>query len=80
MPNQYYYAVNKGKKPGIYLSWTECKEQVNGYNFPIYKKFETIEEAEDFVKNGKMSKIAKMRTMRNIRNMTRKRHDEHNEK
>jgi ribonuclease HI len=56
MTKQYYYAVNKGRKPGIYLSWLECREQVNDYKFPIYKKFETLEEAEDFVKKGKMTK------------------------
>ena len=26
-----FYAVKEGKKPGIYMSWDECKEQVNGY-------------------------------------------------
>lgn len=56
MTKQYYYAVNKGKKIGVYLSWTECKEQVSEYKFPIYKKFETLEEAEDFVKNGRIIK------------------------
>lgn len=56
MTKQYYYAVNKGKKPGIYLSWLECKEQVSDCKFTIYKKFETLEEAEDFVKNGNMIK------------------------
>ena len=27
-----FYAVKEGKKPGIYHTWDECKEQVNGYS------------------------------------------------
>lgn len=56
MTKQYYYAVNKGKKPGVYLSWLECKDQISECKFSIYKKFETLEEAENFVKNGRIIK------------------------
>ncbi len=59
MSKQYYYAVNKGNKPGVYLSWVECKEQVDGYKFPVYKKFETMNEAKEFVKNGKNNNLEK---------------------
>ena len=27
-----YYAVRKGKTPGIYNSWSECKLQVDGFS------------------------------------------------
>ena len=27
-----YYAVKVGRKPGIYLSWDECKMQVDRYS------------------------------------------------
>ena len=27
-----YYAVKKGKKPGIYRSWEECRAQVSGFS------------------------------------------------
>ena len=45
-----YYAVKVGKTPGIYLTWDECKENVNGYPGAIYKSFGTIEEAEKFAR------------------------------
>ena len=34
-----FYAVKEGKKPGIYHTWDECKEQVNGYSGAVYKSF-----------------------------------------
>lgn len=44
-----YYAVKKGKSPGIYETWDECKEQVNGYSGAEYKKFNTELEAMEFM-------------------------------
>lgn len=44
-----YYAVKKGKKPGVYLNWEECKKQVIGYSGAIYKLFSTLNEANDFL-------------------------------
>lgn len=46
-----YYAVKQGRKPGIYKSWPECQEQVNGYGNAIFKGFSTLEEAETFMTN-----------------------------
>ena len=46
-----YYAVRKGKRPGVYNSWDACKQQVNGYPGAVYKSFTTREEAEAFVKD-----------------------------
>lgn len=43
------YAVRKGKKPGIYHSWNECKVMVDGYPGAIYKSFKTFEEAKAFL-------------------------------
>ncbi len=51
-----YYAVKKGKKPGIYESWDECKEQVSGYNGAEYKSFKTKNEALLFLE-GKEEEI-----------------------
>ena len=45
-----FYAVKEGKKPGIYMSWDECKEQVNGYSGAVYKSFSNEEEAKAFIK------------------------------
>ena len=44
-----YYAVKKGKKPGIYENWPLCQEQVTGYSGAVYKKFKTEKEALDFL-------------------------------
>lgn len=41
-----FYAVKKGRKEGIYTSWNECKEQVNGFPNALYKSFATYEEAK----------------------------------
>lgn len=49
-----YYAVKKGKVPGIYLSWNDCKAMVDGYQGAVYKSFKTIEEAEKFITGEKI--------------------------
>lgn len=43
---QKYYVVWKGKKPGIYRSWEDCKAAVSGYQGAQYKAFSTLEEAQ----------------------------------
>ena len=45
-----FYAVKEGRKPGIYHTWDECKEQVNGYSGAVYKSFTNEEEAKAFIK------------------------------
>ena len=47
-----FYAVRKGKVPGIYNSWDACKRMVDGYPGAIYKRFKSKKEAEDFVAGG----------------------------
>lgn len=44
-----YYAVKVGKKPGIYRTWDECKEMVDGYPGAKYKSFSSLSEAETFI-------------------------------
>lgn len=44
-----YYAVRKGRKPGVYTDWKEVQRQVIGFKGAIFKKFKTKEEAEEFV-------------------------------
>lgn len=41
-----FYVVWQGKKPGIYTSWPECQEQINGVKTALYKSFESKAEAE----------------------------------
>lgn len=47
-----YYVVHKGKKPGIYKTWNECKLQVEHIEGAIFKKFTNKIDAEKFLKNG----------------------------
>ncbi|CAI2642373.1 Ribonuclease H [Apilactobacillus kunkeei] len=44
-----FYAVRKGKKPGIYSTWDECKNQVNGFPGAEYKSFKTKLEANAYM-------------------------------
>ena len=44
-----YYAVRVGKTPGIYLTWDDCKEMVDGYPGAKYKSFGSLMEAEAFL-------------------------------
>ena len=44
-----YYAVRKGFTPGIYLSWEECKKQINNFSGAEFKGFNDILEAEKYI-------------------------------
>ena len=44
-----YYAVKKGRIPGVYHTWDECKKQVDGYSGAVYKSFSSLHEANDFL-------------------------------
>lgn len=45
-----FYAVQRGRVPGVYSNWAEAQEQIKGFTRPRYKKFDTRKEAEEFVK------------------------------
>ncbi|CCE63962.1 hypothetical protein TPHA_0G01250 [Tetrapisispora phaffii CBS 4417] len=47
-PSQ-FYAVRIGRKPGIFYNWDACALQVKGFPGAIFKKFKTLNEAEQFV-------------------------------
>lgn len=44
----YYYAVQAGRRPGVYNSWEECQANTSGYQNAVFKKFSTQEEAAAF--------------------------------
>lgn len=48
----FFYAVHKGKIPGIYSSWPACKKQIDKYDGAIFKKFTDENNAKLFVKDG----------------------------
>lgn len=44
-----FYAVAKGLQTGLFLTWADCKKQIDGFKGAVYKKFETETEANDFI-------------------------------
>ncbi|WP_423189768.1 viroplasmin family protein [Alkalibacterium sp. f15] len=59
MPTK-YYAVKKGRNPGVYTTWPEAQKQVTGYTNAQFKSFQTKNEAQAFIadKMEKSSYIA----------------------
>ena len=56
-----FYSVNKGKYPGIYSNWNECKQNVIGFKGAVYKKFENLADAQEFLLNGPKKIIDKIK-------------------
>jgi len=44
-----YYAVANGRTIGIFTTWNECNNSVKGYKNAKYKKFDTKEDATQFI-------------------------------
>jgi ribonuclease HI len=52
---KHFYAVVKGRRPGIYLQWGGAggaEEQIKGYPGAVFRGFATRAEAEYFVRSG----------------------------
>ncbi|ORO50284.1 RNase H1/viroplasmin domain-containing protein [Streptococcus oralis] len=47
-----FYAVAKGKVPGIYTTWLETEKQVTGFSGAVYKSFTSYIEAYKFLHYG----------------------------
>jgi ribonuclease HI len=54
-----YYAVRKGRKPGIYTSWDECKALVTGFKGAEYKSFTDKGAAESYMSGGEAQRSEK---------------------
>jgi ribonuclease HI len=57
MPDKkkHYYAVVKGRRPGIYTQWTGtggAEEQIKSYPGAVYRGFATREEAQHYLRTG----------------------------
>ncbi|KAL4070511.1 ribonuclease H-like protein [Scleroderma citrinum] len=48
-PKVSYYAVRKGRDPGIYRTWDECEAQIKAFPGAAFKKFTTETEATAFI-------------------------------
>jgi ribonuclease HI len=57
-----FYAVAKGRKPGIYTDWdTAQTEAIIGTKGPKYKKFGTLAEAQQYIRlNGSLETIQRL--------------------
>jgi viroplasmin and RNaseH domain-containing protein len=51
---QKYYAVVRGRRPGIYYNWLDCKSQVDRFRGARYKSFATKWEADEFLRSSGM--------------------------
>lgn len=51
------YAVKKGKTTGLFYSWNECKDAINGYPGAEFKGFGTEEEARAYLEEIPIEEI-----------------------
>ncbi len=47
-----YYAIHKGREIGIFKTWNECNELIQGFKGAKFKKFDNLQDAQNFVENG----------------------------
>ena len=50
--NRKYYVVWNGRTPGIYRSWDEARQQVDGFPSARYRAFDSLEEARRAFSRG----------------------------
>ncbi len=52
MAKKKFYVVKVGRKTGIFLTWDECKSQVDGFSGAVYKSFTVRSDAENFLNDN----------------------------
>ena len=45
-----YYAVKKGKHPGIYTTWKDCQKEIDHFKDAKFKSFDSKKEALAYLK------------------------------
>ena len=50
-----YYAVKRGRKPGIYFNWPDAKAEIDGFKGAVYKGFLTLKDAEEWLNSSASS-------------------------
>ncbi len=53
MAQKKVYAVKRGRTPGLFATWDECKAQVDGFPGAVYKGFASKQEAEAWLFGSK---------------------------
>jgi len=61
-----FYTVWSGRQIGVFASWDECRQQVEGFPGAKYKGFPTRESAESAFKNGPDSKSEPKISLENL--------------
>lgn len=46
-----YYAVKKGHNTGVFDNWADCQSATKGFSNPVFKSFNSKEEAEAFLQD-----------------------------
>jgi ribonuclease HI len=57
-----WYVVWKGLEPGVYKTWLECKQQIDGFDGARYKSFETQEQAIEAYRSDSKNYIGNKKT------------------
>ena len=47
-----FYAVYRGRTPGIYETWADCRDQIHGFPGSVFKKFVTHQTAVAYMETG----------------------------
>nr|XP_054391933.1 ribonuclease H1-like [Pongo abelii] len=53
-----FYALRRRRKTGVFLTWNECKAQVDRFPAARFKKFGTEDEAWDFVRKSASPEVS----------------------
>ena len=63
-----YYAVKKGRHPGIYTTWIDCQKEVDHFKDAKFKSFDSKKEALAYLKqnNQKSSLHSKQETTNSV--------------
>ncbi|MFA5518116.1 MAG: ribonuclease HI [Spirochaetota bacterium] len=47
-----FYAVKRGRKPGIYFNWADAKAEIDGFQGAVYKGFVSLKDAEEWLNSA----------------------------
>lgn len=62
MAKKKYYVVWKGRKEGVFDSWTECEKQVKGYSGASFRSYPSKQEAKEAFFSQKLAQSSPKRT------------------